>query len=55
LLNFAEVEQRLHVGVRRTGGERECLAQVYGGVGVFADAEKQDTEVGDGVMVRGRQ
>jgi hypothetical protein len=54
-LNLAEVEQRLHVVVRRAAGEGERLAQISGGVGLFANAEKQDTEIYGGVVMGGRQ
>jgi hypothetical protein len=54
-LNLAEVEQRLHVVVRRAAGEGERLAQIRGGVGLFANAEKQDTEIYGGVVMGGRQ
>lgn len=54
-LNLAEVEQRLHGVVRRAAGDGERLAQIRGGVGLLANAEKQDTEIYGGVVMGGRQ
>ncbi len=41
--------------MRRAAGEGERLAQIRGGVGLFANAEKQDTEIYGGVVMGGRQ